>query len=84
MVELYATVSLNNLLFTAWWTSFRAIALIFTNVLATHNIHSTGLATHNIHSTGPAAEVTLSAIRVLEARHGSDLPPGREPVGAEQ
>ena len=74
LVELYATVSLNNLLFTACWTSFRALALLFMNVSATHNIHS----------PRPAAQVTLSAIRVLEVRHSSDLPPCREPVGAEQ
>ena len=47
---------------------------MFTNVSATHNIHSTCLA----------AEVTLSAIRVPEVRHSGDIAPGREPVGAEQ
>ena len=74
LVELYTTVSLNNLLFTACWTSFRALALLFMLVSATQNIHS----------IRPAAEVTLSTIRVLEVRHSSDLPPCREPVGAQQ
>ncbi len=56
------------------YASFRALALLFMLVSATQNIHS----------IRPAAEVTLSAIRVLEVRHSSDLPPCREPVGAEQ
>ena len=37
-----------------------------------------------VHSASPAAEVTLSAIRVLEETRISDLPPCRKPVGAEQ
>ena len=56
------------------YASFRALALLFMLVSATQNIHS----------IRPAAEVTLSAIRVLEVRHSSDLPPCREPVAQQQ